>query len=243
MRLFASRFLLCDALPTRVQRSAVSRLLRSQLRGNRTVIHVFVAICDAIEDRVTIIAHDADEAYLIFLAWCDHHRGGIPSGDTEVLRLDRFDLAGDPALLEALNTGQTGIARWLGHHAGWLVTLPDVDTPGVVAPPFCPLSCFLFETQDFGAIYVVAETQERATALLHLRSLDRNGWDADYDGVREISPWTLTGYMGTLREDMFVGKTGVGLECEDGYWRIFPADYEPPLSDLAARSNNKKTKP
>ena len=45
--------------------------------------------------------------------------------------------------------------------------------------------------------------------------------------VEEMSPWLLRGPQVTLREDMDIGLTGVGSVCEDGFWHIFPADYEP----------------
>ena len=50
-------------------------------------------------------------------------------------------------------------------------------------------------------------------------SVDGRGW--------EMSPWLLKGPQVTLREDMDVGLIGVGAVCEDGFWHIFPADYEP----------------
>ena len=76
---------------------------------------------------------------------------------------------------------------------------------------------------------MVARTLERAIASSHLYSLDQTGGPAEYDKVIELSPWLLTGPLVTLREEMFEGITGVGMKCEDGFYRIFPADYDPPL--------------
>ena len=41
-----------------------------------------------------------------------------------------------------------------------------------------------------------------------------------------MSSWLLRGPQVTLRDDMDMGLTGVGAVCEDGFWHIFPADYE-----------------
>ena len=45
--------------------------------------------------------------------------------------------------------------------------------------------------------------------------------------VVDNRPWLLRGPQVTLRVDMDMGLTGVGAVCEDGFWHIFPADYEP----------------
>ena len=37
----------------------------------------------------------------------------------------------------------------------------------------------------------------------------------------------LRGPQVTLREDMDIGLTGVGAVCDDGFWHVLPADYEP----------------
>ena len=56
-----------------------------------------------------------------------------------------------------------------------------------------------------------------------------NGWDAEFGAAVEMSPWLLHGKQITPRAEMFAGKSGIGQPCEDGFWRAFPADYEPPL--------------
>jgi len=123
-----------------------------------------------------------------------------------------------------------GIARWIDHRAPWIVAAPDDDEPvGRIAPPEIGVGCFLFTGED-GTLYVVGRTLERAIATSHLFSLDQTGGPAEYDKVIELSPWQLTGPMITLREEMFEGITGVGMKCEDGFYRIFPADYTPPLT-------------
>jgi len=44
----------------------------------------------------------------------------------------------------------------------------------------------------------------------------------------ESSPWLQHGKLITLRAEMFAGKTGIGHPYEDGFRRVFPADYKPP---------------
>ncbi len=48
--------------------------------------------------------------------------------------------------------------------------------------------------------------------------------------MREVSLSMLTGAYMTLRDEMDEGLTGVAMICEDDCWRLFPADYEPPLT-------------
>ncbi|WP_295529546.1 hypothetical protein [Novosphingobium sp. Chol11] len=61
-------------------------------------------------------------------------------------------------------------------------------------------------------------------------SLDGNGWEGEFSDMREVSLSMLTGAYMTLRDEMDEGLTGVAMICEDDCWRLFPADYEPPLT-------------
>lgn len=192
--------------------------------------HIFIVTSDALPAPVTVIARDSDEAFRLFYIWHRHNAIDLGHETATVTMLTAQDLSSTPQLAEAAQSGMVGIARWVGHHEGWIVTVPDDDEPaGQIAPPETEVSCFVFSHADDGTLHVFAETIERAIATLHLYSLDQNGWDAEYDAVVELSPWMLTGPMVTLREEMFDGITGVGMRCEDGFWRIFPADYDPPL--------------
>ncbi|WP_298190541.1 hypothetical protein [Novosphingobium sp.] len=194
------------------------------------MFNIYLATSSFLPDPVTIIAENHDEAALLFTIWRSFHVHGDHVVSAEITKLSEADLALTPQLAELTQSMQPGIARWVGHREGWIVSAPDdLEPAGEIALPECPMTCFAFETPDDGRVLVVAETLERAIATLHLYSLDQNGWDAEYSSVNEISPWPLTGPMVTLREEMFEGKTGVGAECEDGFWRIFPADYTPPL--------------
>ncbi|MCW1381970.1 hypothetical protein OLX02_03960 [Novosphingobium sp. KCTC 2891] len=192
--------------------------------------HVFMVTSAALPTPVIIVARDSDEALRNFWIWRECSAGKLGTMSAIVTRFTADDLARVPQLADAARSGMAGIARWVGHREGWIVTTPDDDEPaGQVAPPKTEISCFVFSHADDGTLHVFAETMERAIATLHLYNLDQNGWDADYDDVVELSPWLLTGSMVTLREEMFDGITGVGMRCEDGFWRIFPADYTPPL--------------
>lgn len=192
--------------------------------------HVFMVVSDALPTPVTIVARDSDEALRIFCIWRECSARTLGTMSATVTRFTDDDLARVPQLADAAQVGMVGVARWLGHREGWVVTVPDDDEPmGQIAPPETSVSCFVFSHEDYGTLHVFAETMERAIATLHLYSLDQNGWDAEYDDLVELSPWLLTGPMVTLREDMFDSITGVGMLCEDDFWRIFPADYTPPL--------------
>lgn len=194
------------------------------------MLNIYLATSSFLPDPVTIVAENHDDAALLFTIWRSYHVSGDHVVPAEIAKLSEADLAQTPQLAELTRSMQPGIARWVGHREGWLVTAPDdLEPAGELALPECPVTCFAFETPDDGRMLIAAETLERAIATLHLWSLDQNGWDAEYSSVKEISPWTFTGPMVTLREEMFEGKTGVGAECEDGSIRLFPADHTPPL--------------
>ncbi len=194
------------------------------------MFNIYLATSSFLPDPVTIVAENHDEAALLFTIWRSFHVNGNHVVSAEITKLTEADLAQTPQLAELAYSMQSGIARWVGHHAGWIVTAPeDLEPAGEIALPECPVTCFAFETPDDGRMLVVAETLERAIATLHLYSLDQNGWDAEYSSVKEVSPWALIGPMVTLREEMFEGKTGIAAECEDSFWRLFAADYTPPL--------------
>ncbi len=177
-----------------------------------------------------VIAHDVPEVFGLFWRWAEHNELDLSglADPIEAVLLD--DLSRTPQLAEAVQSGRVGIARWLDHDQPWMVVDPDDDEPiGRIAPPETNVCCFIFTGED-GTLYVFAETLERAIATSNLYSLDQTGGPADYGTVVEFPLWLLTGPMVTLREEAFEGETGVGKECVDGSWRIFPADYEPPLT-------------
>ena len=183
---------------------------------------------DPLSCRVIVIAHDVPEAFGLFWRWAEHNELDL-SDLAEPIEAVPYDLSRMPQLAEAAKSGMVGIARWVDHREGWNATNPDDNTPaGQLALPETDVCCFIFTGED-GTLYVFAETLERAIATSHIYSLDQSGGPAEYGNVVEHSPWLLTGPMVTLREEMFEGETGVGLKCEDGFWRIFPADYDPPL--------------
>jgi hypothetical protein len=105
----------------------------------------------------------------------------------------------------------------------------DGEPLGEIAPPPTPLCCYGFLTIEYGGTYVVAAAYARAAELLRAYSHHLNGWDAEFGAAVEMSPWLLHGKQITPRAEMFAGKSGIGQPCEDGFWRVFPADYEPPL--------------
>jgi hypothetical protein len=184
---------------------------------------------DPLTCRVIVIAHDVPEAFELFWRWAEQNELDLSglAEPIEAVLLD--DLSRTPQLAEAARSGMVGIARWIDHRAPWIVAAPDDDERvGHIAPPEIGVGCFQFTGED-GTLYVVAETLERAIAASHLYSLDQTSSPAEYDTVVELSPWQLTGPLLTLREEMFEGEAGVGMKCEDGFWRIFPADYDLPV--------------
>jgi hypothetical protein len=192
-------------------------------------VNVFTFICGSSDEAVTLFASDRAQARNMFIEW-----GGLRGFDVlqleyQVAQLDECDLAMQPQLAAAASSGATGVGSWLGHRGGWAIT-PASDEPlGLPAPPEPDVRCYVVAGEDCGQLYVFAETLERAIATYDLWSLDRNGWQGEYDRIHEISRWLLTGPKITLREEMDEGLTGVAGVCEDGFWRIFPADYDAPL--------------
>lgn len=191
--------------------------------------NVYLVSINTSLEQATIVARDKEEAVTLFDLWREEHAPhAIEDGFTMVL-LTEHDLAQHPQLQEAVLTGCKGVAWWIGHREGWLIAPADGDEEGLVAPPQTTVGCFVFpDTEDFGTVYVFAETEERAIAMLHLHSLDKYGWDASYKRHFEMSPWLLQGEKITLREEMFAGRVGIGRQDADGVWHILPADYRNP---------------
>lgn len=190
---------------------------------------VFAITSDALADSVTLVARDSAEAHRMFLLWLEVHAPAAMNAPAQIQELTDEQLAATPQLAQGAQGG-IGVAWWRGHREGWSLGAPDGPPLGVAAPPVPDVHCFQVSGfEGAQTVYVFAETRERAIATLHLYSLDQSGCEADYESLAEVSPWTLTGPLVTLREAMFEGETGIGHECEDGFWRIFPADYDPPL--------------
>ena len=85
-----------------------------------------------------------------------------------------------------------------------------------------------FEVDDEAEVVVVfAHTSDHARELFDEWNRRAYGDGGKNATVEEMSRWLLKGPQVTLREDMDVGLIGVGAVCEDGFWRIFPADHEP----------------
>ena len=70
---------------------------------------------------------------------------------------------------------------------------------------------------------------EDAVAAYTVWSLLAWGEMDEFFSVNEMSRWLLRGPQVTLRDDMDAGLLGVGTVCEDGFWRIYPADHEPSI--------------
>lgn len=193
------------------------------------MMKVFLATSDARHAPLTVIARHKDEALRIAFLWREAHALHMLGDEVWLIELSEDDLEYQPQLAELALSGGVGVAWWTGEQGGWLLGPPDGEHLGEIAPPPAPVRCYGFLTMEYGGTYVVAETYARAVELLHAYSHHLNGWDAEFGAAVEISPWLLHGRLITLRAEMFAGKTGIGHPCEDGFWRVFPADYEPPL--------------
>jgi hypothetical protein len=194
------------------------------------MLYAYQVHSDAISDKVTFVARDSNEVSRFFWLWCQRHAAHFHIRDAEILRLTPTDLALQPQLAEAVSRGVIGVAWWAGHIEGWVVVAPDADPLGVVALRLPSVKCFIFRGDDCEGLHVVAENEEHAKALFNTWSLDGNGWEGEFSDMREVSLWMLTGAYITLREEMDEGLTGVAMICEDDCWRLFPADYDPPLT-------------
>ena len=188
---------------------------------------IFLIVSEIMSDPLTVFARDSIEAHRIYQTWRDRHVQGSGPDEALIARFSEHDLAMQPQIAEAAQTGAIGVGWWIGHADGWVVTAPDADPRGAIAPPEPPVDCFVFDDGAGELVYVFAETQERAHATHVLWNLDSHGEPGEFQRIQTLSRWLLTGPKRTMREQMDLGLTGVGRECEDGFWRIFPADAEP----------------
>ena len=190
---------------------------------------VYQVMSEGLSGPVTIVARNADDAFANFWVWREKYAGDLQNEPAEVVEMAADDLAKLPQLADAALGGLVGVAQWLDRDRGWIVLGPTYDLIGHFAPPPSEVRCFMISGSDYPDMRVFAETRERAVATFHLYSLDANGWEGDYDQVREIPSTQLTGALSTLIEGMEQGLTGIGHQCDDGNWRIFPADYDFPI--------------
>lgn len=191
--------------------------------------NVYLVSINTSLEQATIVARDKEEAATFFDLWREEHAPHAIEDGFAMVHLTEHDLAQHPQLQEAVLSGRKGVAWWIGHCEGWLIAPADGDEEGLVAPPQTTVGCFVFpDTEDFGTVYVFAETEERAIATFNLHSLNRFGWDASYVRHFEMSPWLLQGDKITLREEMFGGRTGVGQLDVDGTWHIVPSGRRAP---------------
>ncbi|GAC1580320.1 MAG: hypothetical protein NVS3B5_13840 [Sphingomicrobium sp.] len=89
------------------------------------------------------------------------------------------------------------------------------------------MRCFRFSGDDeFGEVHVFAEDEQEASAIYQRFSAEMTGEESEYSERREIAREALVGPLELLQQDMDQGFKGIACECDDGMWRVFPADYE-----------------
>lgn len=181
------------------------------------------------DESVTVFARNSNEALSLFQLWRERHSPKLDTEGIYSIQLTEAELPLRPQLEEARRSGLIGIGWWIDHRAGWVVGDPEEAALGHISAPVTDVNCYVFQGEDYGVLYVFERAVEQAIATYNLYSLDANGWEGEYDAMHQISRWVLVGPKTTLREDMDQGLTGIGHECEDGAWHIFPPDYEPPI--------------
>ena len=190
------------------------------------MLRVFQIASEVAPAPLTVIAADDDRASRIFSSWVERHHPEEQVGKTHVRAVGANELALQPQLADAVGGGVEGVVYWCGHRLGFYVTAPQEVQLGALGPAATLVKCF--EVDDEAEVMVVfAHSSEHARALFQEWNRLAYGDGGENATVAEMSPWLLRGPQVTLREDMDVGLTGVGSVCEDGFWRIFPADYEP----------------
>ena len=192
------------------------------------MLRVFQIASNVTTTPVCAIAFDDGAASRIFSKWVERHHPGEQVDRPRVRLVGANELALQPQLTSAVERCVEGIAYWCGHRLGYYVAAPHEVQLGALGPPATLMKCF--EVDDEAEVMLVfARTSEHARELFTVWNRLAYGDDGKSATIEEMSPWLLRGPQVTLREDMDMGLTGVGAVCEDGFWRIFPADHEPTL--------------
>ena len=190
------------------------------------MLRVFQIASNGTATPVSIIASDDGSASRIFNSWLERHHPDELTDEPHVRAVGANKLALQPQLANAADGGVEGVIYWCGHRLGFYVAAPHEVQLGALGPPATLVKCF--EEDDEAEVRVdFAHTSEHACELFTEWNRLADGDDGESATVTEMSRWLLRGPQVTLREDMDVGLTGVGAVCEDGFWHIFPADYEP----------------
>lgn len=190
------------------------------------MLRAFHGVSDLPDTPLILIAHDDGAASGLFGTWMERHRPDERVANNRILAVGANQLALEPQLADAVGRGVKGVAYWAGHRLGYYVAAPGEVQLGALGPAATLVKCF--EVDDEAEVMLVfALTSEHARELFTEWNRLANGDDGEAATVTEMSRWLLRGPQVTLREDMDVGLTGLGSVCEDGFWHIFPADYEP----------------
>ena len=190
------------------------------------MLRVFQIASNVNATPVSIIASDDRSASKIFSTWVERHHPGEQVERPLVRLVGANELALQPQLVSAVERGVEGVIYWCGHRLGYYVAAPGEVQLGALGPAATVVKCF--EVDDEAEVMLVfARTSEHARELFTVWNRLAYGDDGESATIEEMSPWLLRGPQVTLREDMDMGLTGVGAVCEDGFWHIFPADYEP----------------
>lgn len=190
------------------------------------MLRVFQIASDVTTTPVCVIASDNGAASKIFGKWVERHHPDEQVEGPHVRLVGANELALQPQLASAVERGAEGATYWCGHRLGYYVAAPHEVQLGALGPPATLVKCF--EVDDEADVRIVfAHSADHARELFTVWSRLAYGDDGESATLEEVSPWLLRGPQVTLREDMDIGLTGVGAVCEDGFWHVFPADYEP----------------
>jgi len=187
---------------------------------------VFLASNDKLLFPLTIIADGKNEAIRIFNAWVERHLPIATCDQTRLKLVTVTALALQPQLAEAAGAGVVGVGYWISHRAGWVVAAPQEEQLGAITPMDPFVRCYSVVDDD-GEMFAFAHSMDEAVTFYTQWSMLAYGEMDETFSVEEVSRWLLRGPQASLREDMDAGLLGIGSVSEDGFWRVWPADYEP----------------
>ena len=193
------------------------------------MLRVFKMSSNLTTDPVTVIAPHAEAAHSMFEIWAEEHCFAQQIEEPKLSLVSADDLAVQPQLENAARQGVSGIAYWCGHRLGYLVAAPQEHQYGAIAPSEPNVRCFAVDDQA-EEVLVFARNLDEALSFYRVWNATAYGCeDTERTSASEVTRWLLSGPQVTLREEMDLDQIGVGQLCEDGFWRVFPADYEPTI--------------
>ena len=194
-------------------------------------ISLYVITAEDRAEPTLIVASTEEHARAVFFEFMTVH---APFHDPAILKVQTPGapwLANRPqlaaAVAEARDRSEVGVARWLGHRAGWEVRPARSVPVGCLSAHEPEVHYFRFDHEDGLDLAVFAYDVSEAIRLFEIWHKYRFETYREDFNVQRMSPWLLVDERLSLREDAAIGLVGVGARCDDGNWRIVkPDDFE-----------------